>query len=66
MNKKELAAFFAHIAHETRHGENSKYNDGLMLIHELNTNLPYIADNDEYPPVPGKKYYGRGAYAAEL
>ena len=29
-NKKELAAFFANIAHETRHGENGKYNDGLM------------------------------------
>jgi predicted chitinase len=59
-NKKELAAFFANIAHETRHGENGKYNDGLMLIHESNTSLPYIADNDNYPPVAGKKYYGRG------
>ena len=59
-NKKELAAFFAHIAHETRHGENGKYNDGLMLIHESNTSLLYTADNDTYPPVPGKKYYGRG------
>jgi hypothetical protein len=58
--KKELAAFFAHIAHETRHGENGKYDDGLMLIHENNTSLPYIADNDTYPPAPGKKYYGRG------
>lgn len=58
--KKELAAFFAHIAHETRHGENEKYNDGLMLIHESNTSLPYIAENDTYPPAPGKKYYGRG------
>jgi predicted chitinase len=59
-NKKELAAFFAHIAHETRHGENAKYNDGLMFIHESNTSLSYIADNDAYPAVPGKKYYGRG------
>lgn len=59
-NKKELAAFFANIAHETRHGENGKYDDGLMLIHEGNTSLTYIADNDTYPPVPGKKYYGRG------
>ena len=58
--KKELAAFLAHLAHETRHGENGKYNDGLMLIHESNTLLPYIADNDIYPAVPGKKYYGRG------
>jgi hypothetical protein len=59
-NKKELAAFFANIAHETRHGENGKYDDGLMLIHESNTSLTYTADNDTYPPVPGKKYYGRG------
>jgi len=59
-DKKELAAFFAHIAHETRHGENGKYNDGLMFIHESNTSLPYISDNDAYPAVAGKKYYGRG------
>ncbi|MES2278764.1 MAG: chitinase [Bacteroidota bacterium] len=59
-NKKELAAFFANVAHETRHGEDGKYNDGLMYIHEVKTSLPYIAENDEYPPVPGKKYYGRG------
>jgi predicted chitinase len=59
-DKKELAAFFAHIAHETRHGENGKYNDGLMFTHESNTSLPYIAENDNYPAVPGKKYYGRG------
>jgi hypothetical protein len=59
-DKKELAAFLAHIAHETRHGENEKYNDGLMLIHESNTALPYTADNDTYPAVSGKKYYGRG------
>jgi len=59
-DKKELAAFFAQIAHETRHGENGKYNDGLMFIHESNTSLPYVADNDAYPAVPGHKYYGRG------
>lgn len=59
-NKKELAAFFANIAHETRHGQDKQYNDGLMFIHENNTSLPYIAENDTYPPVAGKKYYGRG------
>ena len=58
--KRELAAFFAHIAHETRHGENGKYNDGLMFTHESNTTLPYTAENDSYPAVAGKKYYGRG------
>lgn len=59
-NKKELAAFFAHIAHETRHGENGTYTDGLMLRHEANTSLEYYGESDEYPPVKGKKYYGRG------
>jgi len=59
-NKRELAAFFAQIAHETRHGENGKYNDGLMLMHEVNTAITYVADNDDYPAVKGKKYYGRG------
>jgi predicted chitinase len=59
-NKKELAAFFAQISHETRHGQDGQYNDGLMYIHEINTTLPYISDNDDYPAVKGKKYYGRG------
>lgn len=60
INKRELAAFFANVAHETRKGENEKYNDGLMLIHEGDTTLQYIYDNKEYPAFPGKKYYGRG------
>lgn len=59
-NKKELAAFFAQIAHETRHGEDGKYNDGLMFTHESDTTNAYISDNDDYPPVKGRKYYGRG------
>ncbi|MFD1258830.1 chitinase [Mucilaginibacter terrae] len=59
-NKKELAAFFANIAHETRGGVDDTFTDGLMYVHEKNTSLTYIAENDEYPPVPGKKYYGRG------
>jgi hypothetical protein len=59
-NKKELAAFFANVAHETRHGMNGSYTDGLMLTHEDNTSLDYFGDSDEYPPVKGKKYYGRG------
>lgn len=59
-NKKELAAFFANVAHETRHGVNGSYTDGLMLIHESDTTLNYFGDSDEYPPAKGKKYYGRG------
>ena len=59
-NKRELAAFFAQIAHETRHGMNGEYKDGLMLLHEDNTALNYFGDSDEYPPAKGQKYYGRG------
>ena len=59
-DKRELAAFFAQIAHETRHGMNGEYKDGLMLIHEDNTSLEYLSDSDEYPAVKGQKYYGRG------
>ncbi len=59
-NKKELAAFLANIAHETRNGEIGKYDDGLMFIHEIDTSNSYLADNDTYPAAPGKKYYGRG------
>lgn len=59
-NKKEAAAFFAHIAHETRNGQNNMFNDGLMLKHELNTDSAYITVNKIYPAVKGQKYYGRG------
>jgi len=59
-NKKELAAFLAQIAHETRFGQNGKYDDGLIFIHEKDTTNAYLSDNDAYPPVKGKKYYGRG------
>ncbi|RYY36334.1 MAG: hypothetical protein EOP46_06915, partial [Sphingobacteriaceae bacterium] len=58
-NKKELAAFFAQIAHETRLGQNGQFNDGLMLRREK-TEEAYIYPNDEYPAVKGKKYFGRG------
>lgn len=59
-NKKELAAFFAHIAHETRNGMDGKYNDGLMLKQEIHTDSAYITKNVIYPAVAGKKYFGRG------
>lgn len=60
LNKKEAAAFFAHIAHETRNGVNGKFNDGLMLTQELRTDLDYVIQNKVYPAVAGQKYYGRG------
>ncbi len=59
-NKKELAAFLAQIAHETRGGENGRYNDGLMYLHEIDSSLNYVAKSDTYAPAKGKKYYGRG------
>ncbi|WP_051882086.1 chitinase [Chryseobacterium soli] len=58
--KKEIAAFFAHIAHETRNGTNGKFDDGLMLKNEIDTTLTYIVPNANYPAVDGQKYYGRG------
>lgn len=60
MNKIELAAFFAQAAHETRHGADGSFKDGLMLKQELSSANSYIADNKIYPAVEGKKYYGRG------
>ncbi|WP_316803868.1 chitinase [Pedobacter nototheniae] len=59
-SKKELAAIFAHMAHETRNGMNNKFNDGLMLVQEAATDSAYISQNVIYPAVKGKKYYGRG------
>jgi hypothetical protein len=60
-NKKELAAFFAHLAYETRSGfDDNEYKDGLMLIHERDTSNSYIISHAIYPPTLGKKYYGRG------
>jgi hypothetical protein len=59
-NKKELAAFLANIAHETRDGDYGKYIYGLMYTREIDTSNTYIAPNDAYLPVAGKRYYGRG------
>lgn len=59
-NFKELAAFFAHVAHETRNGKDNQYNDGLMLVCEMDTNSKYVIPNNIYPAVANKKYYGRG------
>ncbi|XP_074283910.1 acidic endochitinase SP2-like [Silene latifolia] len=54
-NLKEIAAFFAHAAHETGRFCHIEENDGAA------TNDAYCdASNTQYPCVPGKKYYGRG------
>ncbi|WP_082035897.1 chitinase [Pedobacter lusitanus] len=60
INQRELAAFFAQAAHETRDGQDGHFNDGLMLKRELDTTNAYLAANAIYPAVPGKRYYGRG------
>uniref|UniRef100_A0A6N2LVX4 chitinase n=1 Tax=Salix viminalis TaxID=40686 RepID=A0A6N2LVX4_SALVM len=52
-SKREIAAFFAHVTHETGH---------FCYTEEINgASLNYCdANNREYPCVPGKKYHGRG------
>lgn len=60
LDKKEAAAFFAQIAHETRNGVDHKFNDGLMLKQEVDTSSSYVIPNKIYPAVKGASYYGRG------
>ncbi|XP_008791790.1 endochitinase EP3-like [Phoenix dactylifera] len=54
-SKREIAAFFAHVTHETGH---------LCFIEEKNgTSQDDYCDKrytQQYPCAPGKKYYGRG------
>ncbi|XP_042478097.1 endochitinase EP3-like [Macadamia integrifolia] len=51
--KREIAAFFAHVTHETGH---------FCYIEEINGASHNYCDssNTEYPCVSGKQYYGRG------
>ncbi|XP_073308809.1 chitinase 5-like [Primulina huaijiensis] len=51
--KREIAAFFAHVTHET---------GSLCHIEEINGESYDYCDsgNTQYPCVPGKKYFGRG------
>ncbi|PIN15005.1 putative chitinase [Handroanthus impetiginosus] len=52
-SKREIAAFFAHVTHETGH---------FCYIEEINGASQNYCDpnNRQWPCVPGKKYYGRG------
>ncbi|MCD9561303.1 Chitinase 5 [Datura stramonium] len=52
-NKREIAAFFAHLTHETGH---------MCYINEINGTFRDYCNgtNSDYPCVSGKKYYGRG------
>ncbi|CAN6249198.1 unnamed protein product [Urochloa humidicola] len=50
--KREIAAFFAHVTHETGH---------FCYISEINKNNNYCdTNNKQWPCAAGKKYYGRG------
>uniref|UniRef100_A0A6N2LSX7 chitinase n=1 Tax=Salix viminalis TaxID=40686 RepID=A0A6N2LSX7_SALVM len=52
-SKREIAAFFAHVTHETGH---------FCYKEEINGASRNYCDatNKQYPCVPGKKYHGRG------
>ncbi|XP_027119837.1 endochitinase EP3-like [Coffea arabica] len=52
-SKREVAAFFAHVTHETGH---------MCYIEEISGPSRNYCDksNTQYPCVPGKGYYGRG------
>jgi hypothetical protein len=71
--KRELAAFFANVAHETGGGwegapNGGQYAWGLYWREEVawqtnpnNASLGYVdLSNTMYPAVPGKSYHGRG------
>lgn len=63
VNRRELAAFLAHISHETTGGGNT---GGLCWITEGAYSGsppadPYCQRSAQFPCAAGKKYYGRGA-----
>ncbi|GHT15304.1 hypothetical protein AGMMS4956_14970 [Bacteroidia bacterium] len=49
--RRELAAFLAHVAQETGH---------LRFVEQLTVKRSYAVSNKDYPPVEGKDYRGRG------
>ncbi|CAN6580522.1 unnamed protein product [Malus baccata var. baccata] len=50
-SKREIAAFFAHVTHETGH---------FCYIEEINRGTYCDTTSTDYPCNPNKKYYGRG------
>jgi chitinase len=69
MRKRELAAFFAHAAHETTNGgpgsPGGQFAWGLFYTEELgckdgHCTVYNTGGTSPYKPVPGKSYYGRG------
>ncbi|CAI0471883.1 unnamed protein product [Linum tenue] len=55
-SKREIAAFFAHVTHET--GRVCVGAD-FCYVEEIARNT-YCSPSSQYPCAPGKKYYGRG------
>ncbi|XP_057781418.1 chitinase 5-like isoform X4 [Salvia miltiorrhiza] len=49
-SKREIAAFFAHVTHETGH---------MCYTREINKAI-YCNSNKQWPCTPGQRYYGRG------
>jgi chitinase len=69
LRKRELAAFFAHAAHETTNGgpgsPDGEYAWGLFYKEELGCSDGHCAvyntgGTSRYKPAPAKSYYGRG------
>ena len=64
--KRELAAFFSNISHETTGGpsEKNNYKWGLFFLEEgeniVGKPNSYVSKSTEYPAVTGKSYHGRG------
>ncbi|CAO2203269.1 unnamed protein product [Urochloa humidicola] len=63
--KRELAAFFAQISHETTGGwataPDGEYSWGLCYKEEISPGSNYCdATDKEWPCYPGKSYHGRG------
>ncbi|KAJ0033885.1 hypothetical protein Pint_26055 [Pistacia integerrima] len=50
-SKREIAAFFSHVTHET---------GSMCAIEENNRQNNYCENDPQYPCAPGKFYYGRG------
>src|SRR5450432_753439 len=65
VQKRELAAFLANVAQETSGGwaeaPGGYFKWGLYFIQERDTTHDYWDTSKKaYPPVPGRKYFGRG------
>ncbi|XP_057491248.1 basic endochitinase-like [Actinidia eriantha] len=62
--KREVAAFLAQTSHETTGGwptaPDGPYAWGYCFVQEQGNPVDYCVPDQEWPCVPGKKYFGRG------